>query len=99
MRISERFCFLLYYGFETLVFQKMKRYHKGRRELACRKAHERRKIQLKSILYCRMEASGQEVYRLVLPWSEAAPEKNEIHITGFYKEEQGLYVKSVKGVS
>lgn len=53
---------------------------------------------MKSTLYCRMEASGQEVYRLVLPWSEAVPEKSEIRITGFYKEEQGLYVKSVKGV-
>ncbi len=53
---------------------------------------------MKAVIYCRMEASGQEVYRLALPWAEAAPEKEAISITGFYKEDQGQYVRSVKGV-
>jgi len=45
-----------------------------------------------------MESSGQEVYRLALKWEKALPTLEDISITGFYKEDQGKYVKRTKGV-
>ncbi len=52
---------------------------------------------MNATLYCRMGWVGQEAYRLVMPWDDAAPEKNTITVTGYDKEFQNAAVKARTG--